>query len=88
MFEVSSNLPGAEEETTTSEFMLKFSEARTWVCPDGKVTIDKHLNGTVSACSWLLSHLQEQDASCSLLGSGSKEANSSAGLCKAFQKAK
>lgn len=68
--------------------MLKFLERRTRFYPEGKASVDEHLNGSVTACSSLLSRHVGQDAHCSLPGSGSKEANSSAGLFKVFQKVK
>lgn len=55
--------------------------------PEGKASINKHLNDTVIACSLLLSHWAGQVAVCSLC-SGSKKGNSSAGLLQASQQVK
>lgn len=68
--------------------MFKFLERRTRFYPEGKASIDEHLNDSVTACSSLLSHHVGQDALCSHPGSGSKKANSSVGLFKVFQKVK
>lgn len=68
--------------------MFKFLERTTRFYPEGKAGIDEHLTGSVTACSSLLSHHVGQDALCSLPASGSKEANSSVGLFKVFQKVK
>jgi len=44
-------LQGHEEETTVPEFMFKFFfpplEGGNWIYPEGKVTLDEYLNGSV-----------------------------------------